>query len=242
MYSLLNFLANEARQNTMHQVKITTMTQVHPLTMYSVPELKTLKGSFPGLKTLLFDMDGTLFDTEKYHTLALQKIGHDQKIVPPIGPKELHELMMGKADHLLFEIIKDWEGFPEHWDVNAFVKEKNDQLLKILSQVEGSSFFSVNLRQLLLAARQEHYQVGLVTSSEKVITNQLLKLAGFSNFFSYILTRDDSLKVKPDPWPYLEAMKYFAASPETTLIFEDSLIGIEAARSAGAHVIKAAWY
>lgn len=218
------------------------MTQTHPLSMKTVPDLTTLKAAFPSVRTLLFDMDGTLFDTEIYHTKALQNIGNEQKITPPFGPKEVHELMMGKADHLLFEIIKDWPGFPKHWDVGTFVNEKNRQLLSLLSQIDGSTYFSPLLKNLLTDATTEGFQIGLVTSSEKVITLELLKLAGLGNFFSFILTRDDTEAVKPDPWPYLRAMKHFQALPETTLVFEDSKVGMESANKAGAHLIKAEWY
>ena len=210
--------------------------------MKTVPDLAMLKTAFPGLKTLLFDMDGTLFDTEKYHTLALQYIGRDQGIVPPLAPKELHQLMMGKADHLLFELIKDWPGFPAHWDAHAFVGEKNRHLLGILKKVDGATYLSPAIQQLLAEAKSENFQIGLVTSSEKIITSELLKLSQLDEFFSYVLTRDDSLKVKPDAWPYLKAISHFNAQPELTLIFEDSLVGLESASGTGAHIIKAKWY
>lgn len=218
------------------------MTHPHYLSMNTVPELATLKAAYPGLKTILFDMDGTLFDSEKYHTLALQSIGQEQKIVPPFGPKELHELMMGKADHLLFELIKDWPGFPSHWSARDFVNEKNRHLLNIIKNLNGKSFFLAGIEKLLNEAKLSHLQIGLVTSSEKIITNELLALSGIAYYFEYILTRDDSLKVKPDPWPYLKALNHFKAEPETTIVFEDSYVGLEAAAGAGVHVIKAQWY
>lgn len=235
-------MANEARQNTAHQDNMAAMIISHPSVMKSVPTLSVLKQSYPGLRTLLFDMDGTLFDTEKYHTLALQRIGQEQKIIPPVGPKELHQMMMGKADHLLFEIIKNWPGFPENWDVKRFIQEKNKHLLDLLKSVAGESFFSGQLKNLLIEARTEKFQIGLVTSSEKVITLELLSLAGLSEFFSFVLTRDDTLKVKPDPWPYNKAIEHFQAEAKSTLIFEDSNVGLESAIASGAQVIKVEWY
>ena len=235
-------MANQARQNTPHQVKINIMSQTHPISMKVVPDLNTLKAGFPEIETLLFDMDGTLFDTEKYHTLALQSIGREQQIRPPIAPVELHQLMMGKADHLLFEIIKDWPGFPSEWDVHTFVNEKNRHLLEVLKITESKNFFSEKIENLLKESNKAGINLGLVTSSEKVITQELLRMSHSTHYFDFILTRDDSLKVKPDPWPYLEAMKHFNSQNIKTLIFEDSQIGIQAARSSGAHVIKVEWY
>lgn len=218
------------------------MTQTHPIPMKVVPHLNHLKGGFPGVDTLLFDMDGTLFDTEIYHTQALQKIGQDQKILPPLGPAELHQLLMGKADHLVYDIVKDWQGFPEHWDVHTFVNEKNRHLLSILKSVHGDAFFSPSIRKLLETAKAEGFKLGLVTSSEKLITQELLRLVKLEQFFHFVLTRDDSDQVKPDPWPYLKAMEILKSSHETTLIFEDSNVGIMAAQRSLAHVIKAEWY
>jgi beta-phosphoglucomutase len=210
--------------------------------MKTVPDLAALNAGFPGVKTLLFDMDGTLFDTEKYHTLALQSIGKDQNIIPPFGPDKVHQLMMGKADHLLFELIKDWPGFPSSWGVSTFVSEKNRYLLKILQNLNGASYLSDSIVSLLEEANASGLQVGLVTSSEKIITLELLRITKLEKFFALVLTRDDSVKVKPDPWPYVRAMEHFGAQPETTIVFEDSQVGLESARAAGAHLIKAEWY
>lgn len=242
MYSLFDFLANEPRQNTLHHARINKMSTVHPLTMQTVPDLEQLRAGFPSMKTLLFDMDGTLFDTEIYHTQALQKIGQDHRIHPPLGPQELHQLLMGKADHLIYELVKEWRGFPEHWDVHTFVQEKNRHLLEILNKLGGDVFFSPQLALLLAQARAGGLQLGLVTSSEKLITQELLRLVKLEEFFDLVITRDDSEEVKPSPWPYLKAMEQLGTSHELTVIFEDSSVGLSAATASRAHVIKAEWY
>lgn len=218
------------------------MTQVHPIIFSNIPDLLTLKAGFPGVETFLFDMDGTLFDTEKFHALALKEIGTKYSIQSPLSESEVYELMVGKADHLLFDIIKDWPGFPSNWTPHDFVREKNNQLLKVLKNINAGLFFRPSMQVLINEIKQSHFNIGLVTSSEKIVTLELLKIAGLEHTFQIVLTRDDCPKVKPDPWPYIEAMRLLNTDHEKVLIFEDSLVGIEAARSSKAHVIKAQWY
>jgi beta-phosphoglucomutase len=218
------------------------MTQVHPIIFEQIPELSTLRSGYPAINTFLFDMDGTLFDTEKFHALALKEMGKKYRITPPLSESEIYELMVGKADHLLFDIIKDWPGFPKYWTSEEFIKEKNSLLLDLLKNTSSEIFFPSEMKRLLNEIHQSGHQLGLVTSSEKIITIELLKIADLKNIFHLVLTRDDCPKVKPDPWPYLEAMRLLKSESHMTLIFEDSFVGIEAARNSQAHVIKAMWY
>jgi HAD superfamily hydrolase (TIGR01509 family) len=84
--------------------------------------------------------------------------------------------------------------------------------------------------------------MALVTSSEKVVTDELLKISGLDHFFHLILTRDDCPKHKPDPWPYLKAVELSKLQQHQIIIFEDSTVGLEAAISSAHHVIKVEWY
>jgi beta-phosphoglucomutase len=213
-----------------------------PITFPKVPTLFELKQGYPGLKALFFDMDGTLFNTESYHADAMFMIGAKYKIRPPHSAETVHELMMGKADHLVFEIIKDWEGVPRDWTAADFVHQKNANLIEILSKVDPANYFPKDMLTLLKEATAEGMYLALVTSSEKVITEELLKLASVREFFKLILTRDDCPSHKPDPWPYLKAMSVSGFDKSEIIIFEDSHVGLEAAQSSGAHVIKVGWY
>lgn len=210
--------------------------------MQKVPALSTLIGAYPGLKGFFFDMDGTLFNTEGIHADAMMMIAQKYNIRPPYSPEVVHGLMMGKADHLVFNIIKDWEGVPRDWSALDFINEKNANVIDLLKKTELSSYFSEDVQHLLKEAKEKKMWMSLVTSSEKLVTLELLKIAGLQTFFDQVLTRDDCPRHKPDPLPYLMAYETSGLDPAEVIIVEDSHVGLEAATSAGPHVIKVEWY
>jgi beta-phosphoglucomutase len=207
-----------------------------------VPTLNELRAGYPSLKALFFDMDGTLFNTEGIHTEAMLMIADKYKIRPPHSATAVHDLMMGKADHLVFEIIKSWEGVPTHWKAENFIEEKNANVINILRNVARESYFLPEMLSLLNEARENNFYIALVTSSEKVVTQALLEIADLQTYFDLILTRDDCPSHKPDPWPYHKAQEVSGVAKFETLIFEDSSVGLEAAITSGSHVIKVEWY
>ena len=187
-------------------------------------------------------MDGTLFDTERFHTQAFLKIGKDHQVIPPGSLASVHQLLVGKADHLVFEVVKSWQGFPQHWSAQDFVDIKTRNLLELLKEIPSRDFFHHELENLLKEAKADRHFLALVTSSEKIITSQLLALTGLDKIFDLVLTRDDCEKHKPDPWPYLKALKVSGFSPAETIIFEDSQVGIAAAIAAGTNVVQVGWH
>lgn len=210
--------------------------------MDKVPRLEELKERFPTLRALIFDMDGTLFDTESFHTKAFLRIGEDFQIRPPLPLEEIHSLLVGKADHLVYEVVKKWSGFPESWSAEEFVRVKSNHLLDLLKSISPELYFPLELASLLKEAKAQGFKLALVTSSEKVITKELLGLANLWESFDLILTRDDCPHHKPHPWPYLHALKTLGLNSLDAVIFEDSAVGIEAAEAAGAHVVKVEWH
>jgi beta-phosphoglucomutase len=218
------------------------MSEIHPISFKRIPTLAELKAGFPGIKALFFDMDGTLFNTEPHHEKAFIQIGEKHDILPPYSEQMVHDLLMGKADHLVFEIVKSWQGFPQHWSVRDFVEIKNTNLLKILQDVDPKTFFPTQMLELLKQARAQDLFLALVTSSEKVITKRLIEISGLKSFFDLELTRDDCPLHKPDPWPYIKAQKISGYEAHEILIFEDSSVGLAAASASGSHVIKVEWH
>lgn len=210
--------------------------------MTKIPRLLDLQENFPRLRALLFDMDGTLFDTESFHTRAFLRIGKEYDIRPPLPLKEIHSLLVGKADHLVYEVVKTWENFPSDWSADVFVQKKTNHLLDSLKSLSPEHYFSRDLALLLQEARKSRLKLALVTSSERIITQELLNHTNLLSSFDLILTRDDCPHHKPHPWPYLKALSELAVSAEESVIFEDSGVGLEAAKASGAHVVKVEWH
>jgi HAD superfamily hydrolase (TIGR01509 family) len=212
------------------------------LPLHEIPTFSEISETFPGLKAIFFDMDGTLLNTEAYHTEALAKIGRDHHIQTPYDPETVHRLLMGKADYLVYEIVRTWEGFPKDWTVKDFVDEKTKNLLGFLRGVDPSTYFPPQTLLLLKTAKEKSLYLALVTSSERVVTEELLRMTGVYDLFDLILTRDDCPKHKPDPWPYLKAQELAELTPTECLIFEDSSVGLTAAVGSGSHVVKVEWF
>ena len=226
---------------TMHQ-RYTFLMQNKFIPLAKVPTLFDLRKDLPEVKAFLFDMDGTLFNTESLHAEALFMMAKKYQIIPPLSQQDLYPLMVGKADHFLFDIIKDWEGIPKHWDSTHFIQEKNNNFMQLLPSKSLDSFFSSHVHEFLKEALNENIFMGLVTSSEKLVTEELLKVTNLKHYFDLVLTRDDCLKHKPDPWPYVKALELSGHEKHEVVIFEDSAVGLEAAVKSGTHVIKVEWY
>jgi len=213
-----------------------------PVPFKKIPSIFDIKAGYPAVKGLFFDMDGTLFNTEPIHTRALLQIGEKYNIKPPHPAEVVHHLMVGKADHLLFDMIQHWEGMPKDWEVHDFVREKNKNVVDLIINTPVSDYLYAEMSTLIKNAYEEGFFMALVTSSEKIVTEELLKISGLAPFFHLILTRDDCPKHKPDPWPYLKAIELSNLQSHQIVIFEDSSVGLEAAVSSVSHVIKVEWF
>jgi HAD superfamily hydrolase (TIGR01509 family) len=213
-----------------------------PIPYQKAPRIRQLLESYPDLRALFFDMDGTLFDTEGIHADAMLRMADRYQIRAPLPPAEVHALMLGKADQMVFELIKDWAGVPRHWTAGEFIAEKNVNVIELLKVTPVHTYFAPAVASLLREARDEGLFLALVTSSERAVTDELLRITGYDAFFDLTLTRDDCPRHKPDPWPYLRARELAGHATHEVLIFEDSPVGLEAALRSGAHVAKVEWY
>lgn len=206
-----------------------------------VPKYKDLVGTPKELKAVLWDMDGTIMETECLHALSTQHILNNQHPDLHLAYSEVEKVCIGESDKTIFDHFKS-KDLLTHYSLEEFINDKNIFIAKELETLSPSSILNPKVEALMDEFKSRGIKQAVVTSSEKVITHTLLKhLCLFENF-ELILTREDTIENKPSPRPYLKAMELLAVTPNEVIIFEDSPTGLVAAKESNALTFQACWY
>jgi beta-phosphoglucomutase len=181
-------------------------------------------------EAVVFDMDGVLIDSGAHHRAAwralLEELGEE-----PAHP-EHWRLTIGRPSE---EAVPLLLGRPiSEYEVRRLARRKRDLYVDLarggIVTVPGVSRFVADL-----ARRKIPRAVG--TSASGFDVDRLLAGVGLRRYFDVIVTADDVTYGKPDPEVYLLAAARMRVTPERCVVFEDSLVGVEAARSAGMRAI-----
>ncbi len=201
-----------------------------------VPTYSELKEE--GIKSLIFDMDGTLLNSEVLHEKALIELLGKKKE----PTRELLDLFVGVAEPYVHKTLLTKE-IIDPISFTDFVKLKNEKFVEFLKDKEVfDQVLNPKVVELIDEARSDGLKVALVTASEKNTTDIFLDSLNLKGKFDLILTREDTEKTKPNPMPYLEAFKRLGFNASECIIFEDSIIGLQAAMESKANVYKVSWY
>ena len=185
-----------------------------------------MKNNKPIIKALIFDFDGLILDTETpgYNSwkYIFKNLGYDLKFedwAPKIG-NPLHD-----TENKILLILKKTPIEIEQIKIQRNNIYKN--LLKKQSLRPG-------ILKLLKNAENLKLKIGIASSSDKNwITKHLINYNILDKFL-IIISKDDVSQIKPAPEIYLKALKALkVTNPNEALAFEDSPIGILAAKSAG---------
>ena len=171
---------------------------------------------------LLFDLDGTLVNTEKFDSKLLRNI------LKKYGLNTSKEFIGYNLEEYLSTVTNDKNLQKK---IKLEYMSKYELMLKDI-QIEVNSELIKYLKMGIIPL------VALVTANNKNLTGQILNKTGLSKYFEIIITCEDVKHQKPHPEPYLKAMKELNVSPENCIVFEDSEIGIKSAQSAGIKSVR----
>ena len=175
---------------------------------------------------MLFDFDGTIADTMKEHFSAWKKSFLDYGI--KLEPEDYYPLEGSNV----FEIGKIiFSANSINGDVKKLVEKKEDSFLN-----NYTINFYPGVKYLINKLRVNKVKLGIVTAGlrERIyasVPNQFLDM------FDVVICGDDTVRGKPFPDPYLEAMKRLTLKPEECIIVENAPIGVQSAKASEAYCI-----
>ena len=175
-------------------------------------------------KAFIFDLDGVIVDTAKYHFLAWKKIANELGIG---FTHENNELLKGVSRVRSLDIILELgEIKASQEDKNKWLVQKNEEYLSYLVDMDESEILQGVMP--VLKFLKEHNQLIALGSASKN-ARPILKKTGIISYFDAIVDGNDVSNAKPDPEVFLIAAKLLGISPENSIVFEDSVAGIQAA-------------
>ncbi len=174
---------------------------------------------------VIFDWDGTLADTRKAIVISFQKALKEINLEVPTQYIE-RRIGIG-ASETFREILRAANRRVDEKVVKQLVERKSKVQIQLASEVvlfEGA-------RELLEALRGK-VKVGLASMNSRAVVMHLLQINGIADCFDTVLTVEAVSHSKPDPEIFLKTAEQLKAKPQACVVFEDSLFGVKAAKSA----------
>ena len=184
----------------------------------------------PIIRAFLFDLDGTLVDTERLWVGAAEDVLRD--IGHPISHAEAVELVYGRG---WSQIRKEMLG--AHPDAFADGAGLERRMGAAFARRKGSTDIRIHGSIALLKRLAAEQPVAVVSGSSRRLVEEMLRLADVDGDVRLIVATEDAPRGKPDPAPFLIAAERLGVPPEACLAFEDSTAGVRAARAAGMAVV-----
>lgn len=179
---------------------------------------------------VIFDLDGTLIDTEKYYRIAwpaaARKFGYEMTDEMALSLRSLGRPHAPKQ-------FQEW--FGKDCDYGA-IREYRKQLMEELI-AEGGMDLKEGAVELLTFLKDNGITVAMATANEYARTERYLKKIGLFDYFDQIICADMVKEGKPSPDIYEYAVKALGADPKECFAVEDSPNGVKSAYGAGCKVI-----
>jgi beta-phosphoglucomutase len=180
------------------------------------------------IRACIFDLDGVLVDTAKYHFLAWKRLaselGYD--LTEEVNEKLKGVSRMESLD-IILRLAKISLGEAEKERLTA---RKNEWFNDFVSNMKAEEIFP-GVKSLLERVKSENMKIGLASSSKNA--ERVIDLLGIRHYFDVMVDGNMIIHTKPDPEIFLLAARKLSVPPQACLVFEDAEAGVVAAVRAG---------
>lgn len=185
------------------------------------------------LKAIIFDFDGVIADTEPVHLESFKSVLSDMDV--PLSDEDYYKKYLAYDDKALFtEVLKSFSKEPDDVLVRSLTAKKNSLVTRAFN--ERVDLFPGFLSYL--EAVKGRYLLAISSGALRSEINLVLEKFGIKSDFHAITAADDVVNCKPDPEVFLTSLRSLnqisrdGILPGECLVFEDSISGIKAAKSA----------
>lgn len=181
-------------------------------------------------RAAIFDMDGTLVDSEAYWRIAEQEVfgsvgihitDEMSAVTAPMTPRQVTEYWYS---------VRPWSG-PSLERMQAAVIER------VAEQLKAQCRALPGVLDVLGYCEAQGWRVALASNSPELLCHLVLRQLDIAGRFEVVISADDVERGKPAPDIYLLAAERLGVAPSECLAFEDSLTGVRAAHAAGMCVV-----
>lgn len=176
--------------------------------------------------SVIFDMDGVIFDTERVYMKIWMKVykEHGYEMTP-----EIYKTLIGRDKPSLIKILENRYG--NNFNGVEMFKECEMHLKNAIDK--GEVPIKEGALEIFDYLKDRDFKMAIATSSPRTKLDMQLKIHNLEEAFDQIICADDVTKSKPDPEIFLVAAKKLNSKPENCIVIEDSPAGIQAAYNAG---------
>jgi len=202
--------------------------ELHPNSVFNLGTPKQLSEYIEKTYLFLFDLDGTLVNTDDIYYDVWKELLDEYRIT--LTTEIYKNKIYGNCDITVVQNLLP-ENFQKKCDEISY---KKDQLFieKIhkIKVIPGAIEFLKNIKRI-------GAQMALVTNCNRAVSEHILMYLNISHMFEFIVIGQECTKPKPFPDPYILAIKKFNGKSSKTIIFEDSKTGLLSAKSANPYCV-----
>lgn len=184
------------------------------------------------IKGYLFDLDGVIVDTAKYHYLAWKRLAdsigiafteHDNELLKGVSRVESLKIILRLGNHSLSEA-----------DFAAALTQKNQWYLDYINQI-GSEEILPGINEFIADIKAKGCKIALGSASKNA--GLILERIGLMEAFDAIIDGNKVENAKPDPEVFLKAAEQIDVAPKSCVVFEDAAAGVLAAKNANMYCV-----
>ena len=185
------------------------------------------------MKAFIFDLDGVLVFTDKFHYLAWKEMADQMGIY---FDETINNRLRGVSRRESLKIIlENYTGDPlSEEQKEKLMENKNNRYRKLLENMTAKDV-SEEVRETLKELRKRGYRLAIGSSSKN--TKFILERTELSSMFDAVSDGTNISRSKPDPEVFLKAAIFLNEVPEECYVVEDASAGIQAAKAAGMQAV-----